>query len=72
MDILMEERQIGNTNVKVGVLGLGCAPLGGNFVSLDSSQGAEVISSALEASITYFDTAPWYELVAQSDCLVIK
>ena len=28
MDILMEERQIGNTNVKVGLLGLGCAPLG--------------------------------------------
>ena len=56
----MEERQIGNTNVKVGVLGLGCAPIGGNFVSLDYSQGAEVISSALESGITYFDTAPWY------------
>ena len=35
-------------------------PLGGNFVSLDYAQGAEVISAAFEAGIGYFDTAPWY------------
>lgn len=42
------------------VLGLGCAPLGGNFVDLNYNQAAEIIRFALESGIRYFDTAPWY------------
>ena len=56
----MEIRQIGITGVKVSVLGLGAAPLGGNFVDLDDNQAAGVVSEAISAGLTYFDTAPWY------------
>ena len=56
----MEIREIGITGVKVSVLGLGGAPLGGNFVDLDDNQAAGVVSEAISAGLTYFDTAPWY------------
>ncbi len=56
----MEKRRVGNTGLKIDILGLGGAPLGGNFVSLDYLQSAEIISEALKLGITYFDTAPWY------------
>ncbi|MEP2880139.1 MAG: aldo/keto reductase [Roseibium sp.] len=56
----MEKRQIGRTDLRVDVLGLGGAPLGGNFVDLDYRQAAELIQAARDAGIGYFDTAPWY------------
>ncbi len=56
----MQQRQIGKTKLKIDTLGLGCAPLGGNFVDLSYSQGAELVNAALDAGISYFDTAPWY------------
>ena len=56
----MEQRQIGQTNLKVDILGLGCAPLGGNFADLSYEQGVELVNAAFDAGISYFDTAPWY------------
>ena len=56
----MEIREIGITGVKVSVLGLGGAPLGGNFVDLDDNKAAGVVSEAISTGLTYFDTAPWY------------
>ena len=56
----MQQREIGKTKLKIDTLGLGCAPLGGNFVDLSYSQGAELVNAALDAGISYFDTAPWY------------
>ena len=54
------KRKVGKSKVEIDVLGLGCAPLGGNFVDLNYNQAAEIISFALNAGIEYFDTAPWY------------
>ena len=54
------KRSIGRTKVEIDVLGLGCAPLGGNFVDLSYIQAAEIIKFALDTGIKYFDTAPWY------------
>ena len=51
---------MGNTDLEIDVLGLGCVPLGGNFFYLNYLEGAEIISAALESGITFFDTAPWY------------
>ena len=31
----LPKRKVGNTKVEIDVLGLGCAPLGGNFVDLN-------------------------------------
>lgn len=56
----MEKREVGRTGLKIDVLGLGCAPLGGNFVDLDYAQAAALIRTARDAGIGYFDTAPWY------------
>ena len=56
----MEQRQVGQTGLMIETLGLGGAPLGGNFASLDYRQAAELIEAAKDAGIGYFDTAPWY------------
>jgi D-threo-aldose 1-dehydrogenase len=56
----MEKRRVGKTQLEIDVLGLGGAPLGGNFADLDYSQGVEIVSAALDAGMSYFDTAPWY------------
>tara|TARA_B110000305_G_scaffold167247_1_gene184914 strand:- start:802 stop:1797 length:996 start_codon:yes stop_codon:yes gene_type:complete len=56
----VEKRNVGKTQLKIDVLGLGGAPLGGNFADLDYAQGIEIISAALDAGMSYFDTAPWY------------
>ena len=56
----MEQRQVGQTGLKIDILGLGGAPLGGNFVDLDYAQAAALIQAAKDAGIGFFDTAPWY------------
>ncbi|MEM6987020.1 MAG: aldo/keto reductase [Pseudomonadota bacterium] len=56
----MEQRQVGRTTLKINTLGLGCAPLGGNFVDLSYAQAADLIQTAKQSGINYFDTAPWY------------
>ncbi len=56
----MQKRRIGRTDLSVDVLGLGGAPLGGNFADLDYAQAAELVEAAKDAGIGYFDTAPWY------------
>ena len=58
MDI--KKKRIGRTGLEVDILGLGCAPLGGNFVDLDYHDAAKIIKKAISEGISYFDTAPWY------------
>ena len=56
----MAQREVGKTGLRIDTLGLGGAPLGGNFVDLDRAQAVELIEAARAAGIGYFDTAPWY------------
>ena len=56
----MERREIGRTGLMVDTLGLGGAPLGGNFVDLSDKQAAELVEAAKASGLRYFDTAPWY------------
>ena len=58
MDI--KKKRIGRTGLEVDILGLGCAPLGGNFVDLDYHDAAKIIKKAISEGMSYFDTAPWY------------
>lgn len=57
---MTQRRRIGKTALKVDTLGLGGAPLGGNFVNLLDTQAKELVEAAKRAGIGYFDTAPWY------------
>ena len=66
----MQQREIAKTKLKIDTLGLGCAPLGGNFVDLTYNQGAELVNAALDAGISYFDTAPWYGFGRSESCLL--
>jgi len=56
----MDKRRVGQTNLEIDSLGLGGAPLGGNFVDLGYAQAEELIQAAKNIGIGYFDTAPWY------------
>ncbi|WP_424971168.1 aldo/keto reductase [Dinoroseobacter sp. S76] len=56
----METREVGRTGLRIDTLGVGGAPLGGNFVDLEDSQAAALIRAARDAGLRYFDTAPWY------------
>jgi len=51
----METRRIGS--LEASVIGLGCNNFG---MKLDAAESAEVVNAALDAGITYFDTADLY------------
>lgn len=56
----IQMRPIGKTSVRVSALGVGSAPLGGNFADVDYGDGVGVVNTAFEAGIHYVDTAPFY------------
>lgn len=56
----MEKRKIGRTQIEVDVLGVGGAPFGGNFATLDRLDAVGVLKTALEAGLSFIDTAPFY------------
>ena len=53
----MEMRHLGNSGLEVSVIGLGCNNFGRR---LDEKQTASVVSGAVDAGITLFDTADLY------------
>jgi aryl-alcohol dehydrogenase-like predicted oxidoreductase len=52
---MMEKRQIGNSDLYVSKMGLGCMSLG-----TDEKKAKEIVQTALENGINYFDTADLY------------
>ena len=53
----MELRNLGRSGLRVSLVGLGCNNFG---MRLDANQTADVVSAALDAGITLFDTADMY------------
>jgi aryl-alcohol dehydrogenase-like predicted oxidoreductase len=53
----MEHRTLGRSGLKVSVAGLGCNNFG---MRIDQDRANEVVNAALEAGITFFDTARIY------------
>ncbi len=51
---------IKGTDLQVSRLGLGTAPLGGLFTSVEDKDSDELIHSAFDNGINFFDTAPQY------------
>ena len=56
----MQKRKIGQTGIEVDVLGVGTAPLGGNYAELDRADAAEIFEIAQRGGVSYVDTAPFY------------
>ncbi|PJJ58398.1 aryl-alcohol dehydrogenase-like predicted oxidoreductase [Mumia flava] len=57
----MHVRPLGDSGLSVSVLGLGCNAFGSR---IDETQARSVVEAALEAGITFFDTADTYGLGA--------
>jgi len=55
-----ESRPIGRTALKVSVLGLGCATLGGRRISVSQDTAETIVSAAWKAGVRYTDAAPYY------------
>jgi aryl-alcohol dehydrogenase-like predicted oxidoreductase len=56
----MEQRALGATGLQVSALGFGCGAVGGLMVRGAAADQRQSVSRALDAGITYFDTAALY------------
>lgn len=57
----MQKRTLGKSNLEVSAIGLGCMGLSfGYGPATDKQQGIELIRSAVEQGVTFFDTAEVY------------
>lgn len=56
----MEERPLGATGLSVSALGYGSGSVGGLFVRGTADEQRRTLAQALDAGITYVDTAPQY------------
>jgi aryl-alcohol dehydrogenase-like predicted oxidoreductase len=72
----MRTRRLGDSDLQVSALGLGCWPLGGGagWGDIDEAQAIATIHAALDLGITFFDTAEGYnagrseEIVGRALC----
>ena len=60
MNSLIRHRTVGNTGLTLSELGLGTAPLGNLYRPMSGVESERIVSSALDAGLTYLDTAPYY------------
>ncbi len=56
----MEQRDLGLTGLRVSALGFGCGAVGGLMVRGDPAEQQRGVARAIDAGVTYFDTAPRY------------
>ncbi|NGP44899.1 aldo/keto reductase [Bacillaceae bacterium SIJ1] len=56
----MQYTELGKTGITVSKLGLGGAPIGGDFSDITDPKAIEVIHAALDLGVNFFDTAPLY------------
>jgi aryl-alcohol dehydrogenase-like predicted oxidoreductase len=57
----MQKRMLGNSNLEVSAIGLGCMGISSGFgPAADRQQGISVIRAAVERGVSFFDTAEVY------------
>src|SRR5258708_29394929 len=57
----MQKRKLGNRNLEVSAIGLGCMGLSSGYgPAVDKQAGISLIRAAVERGVTFFDTAEVY------------
>ena len=56
----MDYRLLGQTGLRVSVLGFGAAPLGNEYHAIDPAAAQRAVEVAIDRGINYFDVAPYY------------
>ncbi|NDJ52229.1 MAG: aldo/keto reductase [Chloroflexi bacterium] len=56
----MEQRSVGQTDLKIPSVGLGAAPLGNMFTDVEMRDARETVRAAYDMGVRFFDTAPIY------------
>lgn len=56
----MQLRQLGKTGFEVGVIGMGCWQLGGDWGEMSDAQAMATLHAAADAGVNFFDTADVY------------
>ena len=65
----MEYRPLGNTGLKVSVLGYGASPLGSVFRKINEADGIRTVHTALDLGINFIDVSPYYGLTRAEEVL---
>lgn len=55
-----ERRRVGRTGLEIPCYGFGGAPLGNLFQPMDEAAAVDLVVAALDAGLTFVDTAPFY------------
>ena len=53
-------RKLGRASIEVSELGLGTAPLGELFETIEEDEAGALVRAAWDGGVRYFDTSPWY------------
>lgn len=56
----MKKNRVGKTNLRISEIGLGCSGFGNLYSEIDLLETKEIINTAYNNGIKYFDTAPHY------------
>src|SRR5436190_14855350 len=56
----MEYRTLGNTGLRLSILGFGAAPLGNEYGDIQTTEGERAVHAAIDHGINFFDTSPYY------------
>ncbi len=57
---LLQQRQIGSTELAIDTLGFGCASLGNLYHAVSDQEASDILTTAWDNGFRYFDTAPHY------------
>lgn len=58
----MRYRSLGNTGMKVSILGFGASPMGNVFDPVDEKEALSAVHYALDHGVNFFDVSPFYGL----------
>ena len=56
----MEYRTLGDSEIRVSVIGFGSSPLGNEFHTIDPADGERAVNHAIESGVNFFDVSPYY------------